>query len=90
MSILWYIPSNSLASVGFTSGQTLYLEVLGIAGQPDWETFTKDIAKKWMVMELNGTAPVPHWAKQWSYLDGIDQHIQKVKKNHSIYLRKQT
>ena len=71
---------HPIAFAGFISEQTLYLEILGLAGQPDWETFTQDIAKKWMEMELNGTAPVPHWAKQWGYLNGIDQHIQKVTK----------
>lgn len=78
--------SHSIASVAFTlaSRQTLYLEVLGLAGQPDWETFTSDIAKEWMEMELNGTAPVPHWAKQWSYLDGIDRHIQEVTKSFDL------
>ena len=42
---------------------------------------TKDIAEKWMGMELNGKAPVPHWAKQWSYLNGIDRHIEEVTKS---------
>lgn len=31
-------------------------------------------------MKLNDKAPVPHWAKQWSYLSDIDRHIQKVTK----------
>ena len=31
-------------------------------------------------MKLNGKAPVPHWAKQWSYLSDIDRHIQEVTK----------
>ena len=70
---------RSIASAGVPSGQTLYLEVLGLAGQPDWKTFTQEIAKEWMGMELNGTAPVPHWAKQWNYLHDIDRHIQEVK-----------
>lgn len=66
----------------FTSGDTLYLEVLGIAGQQgEWESFTKDIADKWMKMELNGKAPVPHWAKQWSYLNDIERHIHEVTKS---------
>ncbi|XP_020631040.1 uncharacterized protein LOC110068020 isoform X1 [Orbicella faveolata] len=61
------------------SGDTLYLEVLGIAGQQEeWESFTKDIADIWMKMKLNGKAPVPHWAKQWSYLNHIERHIQEA------------
>ena len=75
--IFYPIPSS-----GLTSRDTLYLEVLGIAGQQEeWESFTKDIADKWMNMKLNGKAPVPHWAKQWSYLSGIDRHIQEVTKS---------
>ena len=35
-------------------------------------------------MELNGKAPVPHWAKQWSYLNGIDRHIQEVTKSFDL------
>jgi len=60
------------------SGETLYLEVLGIAGQPEWESFTKEVADEWMAMTVNGKAPVPHWAKQWSYLTDIDHHIQEA------------
>ena len=37
-----------------------------------------------MEMELNGTAPVPHWAKQWSYLDGIYSHIQEVTRSFDL------
>lgn len=54
---------------------TLYLEVLGIAGQKDriWENFTIDVAKGWMEIKTNGKKPVPHWAKQWSYI--VDDEV---------------
>ena len=73
----------------FISGETpstLYLEVLGIAGQKDriWENFTIDVAKGWMEIETNGKKPVPHWAKQWSYIvdDEVDiySYIREVSK----------
>jgi len=38
-----------------------------------------------MKMKLNEKAPVPHWAKQWSYLSDIDRHIQEVAKSFPLY-----
>ena len=35
-------------------------------------------------MKLHGAAPVPHWAKQWSYLNGINGYIQKVTKSFDL------
>lgn len=62
----------------FISGEkpsTLYLEVLGIAGQKEgiWEDFTIDVAKGWMALETDGKKTVPHWAKQWSYI--VDEEV---------------
>ena len=57
----------------------MYLEVLAFAGQKNWEEYTKEIADKWMQMRINGKAPFPHWAKQWSYLNDIDNYIKLVK-----------
>jgi hypothetical protein len=64
-------------------GKTLYLEVLGIAGQPDniWEDFTTEVADEWLKIDPDGRKPVPHWAKQWSYIPDIIPHIQSVS-NH--------
>lgn len=61
-------------------GNTLYLEVLGIAGQPDkiWEDFTKEVADKWLEIAPGGRKPVPHWAKQWSYIPDIIPQIRDV------------
>ena len=52
--------------------------MLGLAGQENWEDYSKEIAGKWMDMKINDMAPLPHWAKQWSYLDGIDDYIKEV------------
>jgi hypothetical protein len=52
--------------------------VLGLAGQENWEDYSKEIAGEWMAIKINGMAPLPHWGKQWSYLDGIDDYIKEV------------
>jgi len=61
------------------SGKTLHMEVLGIADQPDnnWENFTKEVANKWLQIKPGGKTPIPHWAKQWSYLPDIIPCVQK-------------
>lgn len=42
---------------------------------PGWEDFCNVIAQEWM--KVPGARP--HWAKQWSFLDGIDEYLQKVR-----------
>ena len=51
-----------------------YIEVLSTAGTLGYEPFFTDIAKKWMKQ-----GGVPHWNKQWSFLnnDGIVKYLQK-------------
>ncbi|CAB4015885.1 Hypothetical predicted protein [Paramuricea clavata] len=70
-------PAHAVHKENATDKRTLYIEVLGLAGQENWEDYSKEIAAKWMDMKINGMAPLPHWAKQWSYLDGIDDYIKK-------------
>ncbi|XP_028399849.1 uncharacterized protein LOC114523184 [Dendronephthya gigantea] len=69
-------PANGVHSNTEENKQTLYLEVLGLAGQQNWDDYTNDVAAEWMDLQINGMSSLPHWAKQWSYLNGIDDHIQ--------------
>ncbi|XP_028399847.1 uncharacterized protein LOC114523183 [Dendronephthya gigantea] len=70
-------PANGVhKNNGRLDKKTLYLEVLGLAGTQNWEDYTNDVAAKWMDLKINGMSPLPHWAKQWSYVKGIDEHIQ--------------
>jgi len=73
-------PARAVSSTALGgSGKTLCLEVLGIAEQPDnnWENFTKEVTNKWLQIKPGGKTPIPHWAKQWSYLPDIIPYVQK-------------
>ena len=56
------------------SGYTLWIEVLSLEGTPGWREFCQDVADIWLKMP---NAKV-HWAKQWDFLNGIDDHIRNV------------
>ena len=60
--------------------------MLGLAGQQNWEDYTNGIAAEWMDLKINGTPSLPHWAKQWSHIDGIDQYVQDVSDSKSLSL----
>ncbi|KAJ8311429.1 hypothetical protein KUTeg_010784 [Tegillarca granosa] len=55
------------------SGHVVYLEILSVIGTEGWEDFCKEIGTEWM--KYGG---VPHLAKQWSFLPGIDAHIRQM------------
>ena len=55
------------------SGHVLYIEVLSIAGTKGWTQFSTEVGTQWMA--LGG---VPHLAKEWDYLPGVESHIHKV------------
>ncbi|CAB4018458.1 FAD linked oxidase domain-containing [Paramuricea clavata] len=82
-------PAHAVHKENETDKQTLYLEVVGLAGQENWEDYSKEIAGEWMAMKINGMAPLPHWAKQWSYLDGIDDYIKEGYGDNLKTFRKQ-
>ena len=51
-----------------------YIEVLSTAGTPGYKPFFTDIAKEWLKQ-----GGVPHWNKQWTFLDndlGIVKYLQ--------------
>ena len=58
------------ASVGGKS-HTAYIEVLSFVGNEDYEEAFKEVAQEWM--KLGG---IPHWAKQWTFIPGIMDHIR--------------
>ena len=49
-----------------------YIEVLSFAGTDSYRGLFTEIGEKWL--ELGG---LPHWAKQWTHIDGIFGKIQE-------------
>ena len=56
------------------SGHTFYVEILSYAHTPGWKEFANRLAKE--LLKMPGVQF--HWAKEWDYVDGVEQHIQKV------------
>ncbi|CAC5414957.1 unnamed protein product [Mytilus coruscus] len=52
------------------SRHVLFVEVVSIVHTDGWEKFCKEVALEWM--KLDG---VPHLAKQWDFIPGINKHI---------------
>ena len=49
-----------------------YIEVLSFAGTDSYRELFKEIGEEWL--KLGG---LPHWAKQWTHIDGIFDKIQE-------------
>ena len=50
---------------------TACIDLIGLAGVPAHLQFFDEIAQEWM--KLGG---IPHWAKQWTSIPGIMDHIR--------------
>ncbi|XP_071149077.1 L-gulonolactone oxidase-like [Mytilus edulis] len=59
------------------SGCTFTIEVLSIVDTKGWRKFATDVGKEWMALD-----GVPHLAKQWDFLPGIEDHIYKHMGQH--------
>ena len=64
------------ASLG-TEDHILYLEVLGLVNTVQTKKYWHEIADKWM--EMGG---VPHWQKQWTFLNNNGSMIKYLAKNY--------
>ena len=62
------------------SGHVVYIEILSVVDTKGWEKFCIDVAKEWMALD-----GVPHLAKQWDFIPGVEDHINKVRKKTSVY-----
>lgn len=56
------------------SRHVLYVEVISVVRTDEWEQFCQEVALEWM--KLDG---VPHLAKQWDFIPGINKHINEVR-----------
>ncbi|XP_076099587.1 L-gulonolactone oxidase-like [Mytilus galloprovincialis] len=54
------------------SRHVLYVEVISVVRTDEWEQFCQEVALEWM--KLDG---VPHLAKQWDFIPGINKHINE-------------
>lgn len=52
----------------------LYIEVLSVVDTKGWEKFCIDVGTEWMALD-----GIPHLAKQWDFLPGVEDHIYKVR-----------
>ncbi|XP_076088204.1 uncharacterized protein LOC143058614 isoform X2 [Mytilus galloprovincialis] len=59
------------------SGCTFTIEILSIVDTKGWEKFATDVGKEWLALD-----GVPHLAKQWDFLPGIEDHIYKHMGQH--------
>ena len=50
----------------------VYIEILSMVDTPDYDKYFGDVADRWM--KLGG---VPHWQKQWAFLESQDKEIFK-------------
>ncbi|XP_076088202.1 L-gulonolactone oxidase-like isoform X2 [Mytilus galloprovincialis] len=59
------------------SGHVVYIEILSVVDTKGWEKFCIDVAKEWMALD-----GVPHLAKQWDFIPGVEDHINKYMGQH--------
>ncbi|CAC5363241.1 unnamed protein product [Mytilus coruscus] len=59
------------------SGHVLYIEIVSVVNTKGWEKFSIDVGKEWMALD-----GVPHLAKEWDFLPGIEDHIYKHMGQH--------
>ena len=64
------------------TAHTAYLEILSFAGSENYQKFFKEVGEKWM--KLGG---VPHWFKQWTFLDNIVDHTRDNYKDNLVKFR---
>ena len=65
-------PSRALLSPAYGPGLTCFIEALSMPQNPDWKAFTSDLCFMW----LSDATALPHWAKQFEHLPGIDTFIR--------------
>ncbi|CAC5357779.1 unnamed protein product [Mytilus coruscus] len=66
------------------SGHVLYIEIISIVDTKGWEKFSINVGKEWMALD-----GVPHLAKDWDFLPGIEDHIYKHMGQHINAFKKQ-
>ncbi|XP_071128649.1 L-gulonolactone oxidase-like [Mytilus edulis] len=66
------------------SGHMLYIEVLSVVDTKGWEKFCIDVGTEWMALD-----GIPHLAKQWDFLPGVEDHIYKHMGQHIDAFREQ-
>ncbi|XP_052079585.1 L-gulonolactone oxidase-like isoform X2 [Mytilus californianus] len=59
------------------SGHVVYIEILSVVDTKGWEKFCTDVGREWMALD-----GVPHLAKQWDFLPGVEEHIYKHMGQH--------
>ena len=56
------------------SGHTFYIEILSFADTPLWQEFSNKVVLK--LLTIQGVQF--NWAKEWDFVDGVVEYIQKV------------